>query len=125
MLPAEQEAAEVERRNRFDLAAQSPHREAMNPRQHPAVAPLHLPVCETRRETATQNLPFRFELSEGTSNKFWEIAVEGSSTTVRFGRLGTDGQVQTKDHGAPDKARAAAEKLVAEKTKKGYLEKTP
>ena len=38
----------------------------------------------------------RFELVEGTASKFWEIAVEGVSTTVRYGRIGTTGQTQTK-----------------------------
>ena len=31
----------------------------------------------------------RFELSEGSSNKFWEIAGEGAGYTVRYGKIGT------------------------------------
>ena len=64
----------------------------------------------------------RFELSDDKSNKFWEIAAEGSSLTVRFGRIGTTGQVKTKDHGSTAAATAEVEKLVREKTKKGYVE---
>ena len=30
----------------------------------------------------------RYELSEGTSNKFWEIELEGEAFTVRYGRIG-------------------------------------
>ena len=30
----------------------------------------------------------RFELASGSAAKFWEIAAEGTSTTVRFGRIG-------------------------------------
>jgi predicted DNA-binding WGR domain protein len=64
----------------------------------------------------------RFELSEGTHNKFWEVAREGSSVTVRFGRIGSDGQTQTKAFDSDEKAEAELAKLVKEKTKKGYAE---
>ena len=67
----------------------------------------------------------RFEFSEGTSNKFWEVEQEGASVTVRFGRIGTNGQIQTKTYGDEKKAASALAKLVAEKTKKGYVEITP
>jgi predicted DNA-binding WGR domain protein len=66
----------------------------------------------------------RFELSEGTSNKFWEVDCEGVSLTVRFGRIGANGQVQTKTFASAAKAASERDKLIAEKTKKGYVEKT-
>ena len=64
----------------------------------------------------------RFEFVEGTSSKFWEIALTGQEVTVRYGRIGTTGQTNTKSF--PDAAAAArhAEKLIAEKTGKGYRE---
>ncbi|MGZ3423537.1 MAG: WGR domain-containing protein, partial [Polyangiales bacterium] len=62
----------------------------------------------------------RYELSEGTSNKFWEIELEGSSFTTRYGRIGTEGQVTTKSFATPVEAKKAYEKIVAEKVKKGY-----
>jgi DNA ligase 1 len=66
--------------------------------------------------------PRRFEFSDGKSNKFWEISSAGAEVTVRFGRIGTQGQTQTKTF--PDKAAAAkhAAKLVEEKLAKGYVE---
>lgn len=65
----------------------------------------------------------RFEFSEGTSNKFWEIDYSGGdSFTVRWGKIGTDGQSQTKAFDSSAKAGAAAEKLIAEKVGKGYAE---
>ncbi|MFT3776210.1 MAG: WGR domain-containing protein [Minicystis sp.] len=67
--------------------------------------------------------PIRLELSDGTSHKFWEGAVEGESLTVRFGRVGTAGQVQTKNFPDAGAAQAALDKLVAEKTRKGYAVK--
>jgi predicted DNA-binding WGR domain protein len=70
-------------------------------------------------------LPAReFELVAGKSAKFWAIEVRGASTTVHFGRIGTEGQTQTKEMGSSDEARKAYHKLIAEKTAKGYTEKT-
>lgn len=64
-----------------------------------------------------------FEFIEGSSAKFWEIRVEGSTFFTRYGKIGTDGQVTQKDYDSEAKAQAEAAKLVAEKTKKGYAEK--
>jgi uncharacterized protein (TIGR02996 family) len=64
----------------------------------------------------------RFEFEEGSSHKFWEIVVEGSAYTVRYGKVGTEGQVQTKTFKDAAKAEAEANKKIAEKTKKGYAE---
>jgi predicted DNA-binding WGR domain protein len=65
-----------------------------------------------------------FEFKEGSSDKFWKITLEGKSTVVNFGRRGTSGQTQTKEWGSPDEARKSFDKLIAEKTKKGYVETT-
>ena len=64
----------------------------------------------------------RFELIGGGSKKFWEIGQSGPSINVRFGRIGTTGQEQTKSF--PDASAAAREvnRLIAEKIKKGYTE---
>lgn len=64
----------------------------------------------------------RFELAEGSSNKFWEITIDASSYSVRYGRIGTNGQTQTKSFDSPAAAETAAEKVISEKVKKGYLE---
>ena len=64
-----------------------------------------------------------FEFIGGSSRKFWEIAVSGNSFTVRFGRIGTAGQSQTKTFADDAKATREAEHLIAEKLKKGYTEK--
>jgi len=52
----------------------------------------------------------------------WEVERDGAEVRVRFGRLGTNGQTQTKDLGTEAAAAAHVEKLVAEKVKKGYVE---
>jgi DNA ligase-1 len=64
----------------------------------------------------------RFELVQGTSNKFWEIDVRGAVITVRFGRIGTAGQAKTRTLATAEAAGLEAEKLIAEETGKGYRE---
>jgi predicted DNA-binding WGR domain protein len=64
----------------------------------------------------------RFELVEGSSSKFWEITLSGASFTVRFGRIGTNGQTQEKSFASAEKAKSEHDTLVTEKTKKGYKE---
>jgi len=64
----------------------------------------------------------RFELVEGSSSKFWEIELRGSEIDVRWGRIGTSGQSQTKSLVTADKAQAQVDKLIKEKTGKGYAE---
>ncbi|MEI8257927.1 MAG: WGR domain-containing protein, partial [Deltaproteobacteria bacterium] len=66
----------------------------------------------------------RFEMEEGGSAKFWEVSVDGSDLTVVFGKLGTGGQTKTKSFGSEADARAEADKLVREKAKKGYAERS-
>jgi predicted DNA-binding WGR domain protein len=63
-----------------------------------------------------------FEYVGGSSAKFWEVSNSGAEVTVRFGRIGTDGQTHTKT--LPDAGAAAthAEKLISQKTAKGYQE---
>ncbi|MCC6333999.1 MAG: DNA ligase [Myxococcales bacterium] len=64
----------------------------------------------------------RFELVAGTSSKFWEISVDGAAFTTTYGRIGSKGQTTLKSFGSAAQAQAEAEKLIAEKTKKGYRE---
>jgi len=63
-----------------------------------------------------------FQLVDGTSSKFWEITVNGATFSTRYGRIGTSGQSTTKTAASPAHAEREAEKLVGEKTKKGYVE---
>ncbi|MEL1245250.1 DUF6493 family protein [Flavobacterium sp. DGU11] len=62
------------------------------------------------------------QYTDDTSDKFWQIEVTGNSHTVTFGRSGTSGQAKTKDFDTDEACLADAEKLVKEKTKKGYSE---
>jgi uncharacterized protein (TIGR02996 family) len=66
-----------------------------------------------------------FEFSEGASNKFWNITLNGASFLVNFGKIGTKGQTQVKEFATEEIAQKEHDKLVAEKLKKGYKETTP
>lgn len=62
----------------------------------------------------------RYTFEEGTSSKFWQIEIDGSTFTVVYGKIGTAGQSQTKSFGSDAEAQKEYDKLVKEKTKKGY-----
>lgn len=62
----------------------------------------------------------RYEFSEGSSNKFWQIDLDGTSFTTTYGRIGTDGQTTMKEFDSEAKAKKEYDKLIAEKVKKGY-----
>lgn len=78
----------------------------------------------TARSAAQEAAPAarRFEFVEGSSSKFWEVAQAGKEVTVRYGRIGTAGQTNTKAFADAVTAAKHAEKLIAEKTGKGYRE---
>ncbi len=65
-----------------------------------------------------------FQFSDAKSHKFWSIEVTGTSFTVTYGKVGTAGQTSTKSFPTPEKAQAEADKLIREKTGKGYVEMT-
>ena len=62
----------------------------------------------------------RYEFQEGTSSKFWEIELHGSELITKFGKIGSNGQTKLKELANANAAKAEYDKLVAEKTKKGY-----
>ncbi|AOF92311.1 DUF4132 domain-containing protein [Sinorhizobium sp. RAC02] len=63
----------------------------------------------------------RYELIEGTSSKFWEASVDGTTLTVTYGRIGTQGQTKEKQFDSADAATKEKNRLVKEKTGKGYV----
>ena len=64
----------------------------------------------------------RFEFVEGSSSKFWEITTNNREVTVRYGRIGANGQSQTKSFTSEAAATEHAQKQVASKLAKGYRE---
>ncbi|MGZ5505951.1 MAG: WGR domain-containing protein [Limisphaerales bacterium] len=98
-----------------------PNEEATN--TSPAPVPIPAATAPPTGSEASATLTRYLEFVSGSSQKFWEISVAGSSFTVRFGKIGTNGQTQTKTFGNDAMAKEQANRLVAEKFKKGYVEK--
>ncbi len=65
-----------------------------------------------------------FEFRDEKSEKFWEISANETDVTVRYGRIGTQGQIQVKSFLDTAAAQKHATKLIDEKTGKGYTEKS-
>jgi predicted DNA-binding WGR domain protein len=65
-----------------------------------------------------------FEYADGKSFKFWKIELQGADVVTRYGRIGSDGQETKKTFASPAAAQKEYDKLVAEKLRKGYVEKT-
>jgi uncharacterized protein (TIGR02996 family) len=65
-----------------------------------------------------------FRYTDETSAKFWNIELKGNQFTVTFGRLGSQGQTQTKKFADAAKAKAEHDKLIREKLGKRYIETT-
>ncbi len=59
------------------------------------------------------------------SSKFWEVTINGADLTVRFGKIGTNGQTTLKSLASADAAQIESAKLISSKTKKGYVETSP
>jgi uncharacterized protein (TIGR02996 family) len=65
-----------------------------------------------------------FQHNGPTSQRFWNIEVQGNTYVVSFGKAGSKGQTQRKTFPDAARAQAAAEKLIKEKLSKGYRETT-
>jgi uncharacterized protein (TIGR02996 family) len=65
-----------------------------------------------------------FIYGDERSHKFWSIELKGTSFVVTWGKVGTSGQSQTKSFPDESKAKKEHDKLIAEKTSKGYIETT-
>ena len=62
---------------------------------------------------------------DGKSHKFWTISTDNNSFTVVFGKVGTQGQTQTKTFASTVEAETEALKQANAKIKKGYAEAEP
>ena len=71
---------------------------------------------------ATDQQTRYFEFQDDKSAKFWEVTTDSTLVTVRYGKIGTNGQSQTKEFADATAAAKHVAKLVAEKSGKGYVE---
>ncbi|SVB89353.1 uncharacterized protein METZ01_LOCUS242207, partial [marine metagenome] len=66
-----------------------------------------------------------YELIDDKSSKFWEIEQKGSAVHLRWGKIGTQGQSKIKELDSKEDATKEVDKLIRQKTKKGYLSGKP
>ena len=63
-----------------------------------------------------------FIFQDEKSHKFWAVEQQGNELHINWGKVGTNGQSQVKSFADAAAAAKAELKLIAEKTKKGYVE---
>jgi predicted DNA-binding WGR domain protein len=63
-----------------------------------------------------------FSYRDENSDKFWTVDVEGKTLTVIFGKTGTAGRTNIKEFESNADAQKEVDKLIKEKTRKGYIE---
>jgi len=116
------QALEIDPGLRLDLAA-DPDFAGLGDGLQRLIAPKPRSVEAEEADPAPEadSATVRYEFKEGTSSKFWEIALDGASFTTTFGKIGAAGQTSTKDFDDDSAAEAAYAKLIAEKVKKGYV----
>jgi predicted DNA-binding WGR domain protein len=88
----------------------------------PAAKTAAKPAAKKAAGGGGMSSPRRFEFSEGTSNKFWTVWVEGTQLMTKYGKIGSAGSQTVKDFGTDEKVKKEYDKIVAEKNKKGYEE---
>jgi predicted DNA-binding WGR domain protein len=62
------------------------------------------------------------EYKDNKSEKFWEVSVEGSVMTIRWGKIDSSGQSKKKDLSTHEIACDEAKKLAEKKQRQGYKE---
>ena len=77
-------------------------------------------VRKSKKKTNNNSAYFEYKSILGSSNKFWRIVKNGTKITTHYGRIGTLGQMTTKDYGS--KVDHEYDKLIQSKKKKGYVE---
>ena len=77
-------------------------------------------IRKSKKKTNNNSAYFEYKSILGSSNKFWRIVKNGSKITTHYGKIGTLGQMTTKDYGS--KVDIEYDKLIKSKKKKGYVE---
>ncbi|MCA9718507.1 MAG: WGR domain-containing protein, partial [Myxococcales bacterium] len=76
----------------------------------------------TPATSAGTNVTRYFE-KPGAPGSFWEVTAQGVAMAVRYGELGTRGKTKLKTFRDAARATREAERLLAIKLKKGFVEK--
>lgn len=67
-------------------------------------------------------MKYELVFQDSKSHKFWTIEVSADSHSVSYGRVGSPGQSKTKTFDSAEACAKDAEKLIAAKRKKGYVD---
>jgi predicted DNA-binding WGR domain protein len=84
------------------------------------------PIAPVTTDPAAPATPYdhltfhRLVNSEGENSRFWEAALDGCKLIVRYGRVGTKGQVHVKTFAKETTAQLEKDKQIKEKANKGY-----
>jgi uncharacterized protein YfeS len=62
-----------------------------------------------------------YRFKDEKSDKFWRVEYAGNACAVNYGKTGTTGKYQLKEFAGPEECEKETKKLIASKTKKGYL----
>lgn len=73
-------------------------------------------------EVAASSKVRRFYFDDGELQKYWYIECSGKQFTTYYGRFGVRPADTRKEFGSAEEARRGAEKIIAQKLRKGYRE---
>lgn len=68
----------------------------------------------------TEVIYLEYTEAVGSSHKFYEVTIDDTKLTIRYGRIGEAGQSSSSSFATFEDAKKAGEKKAAEKRKKGY-----
>ena len=77
-------------------------------------------IRKSKKKTDNNSAYFEYKSILGSSNKFWRIVKNDTKITTHYGKIGTLGQMTTKDY--KSKVDIEYDKLIKSKKKKGYVE---
>ncbi len=123
-----------------ETTAKSPDKLTISPQTRALVAGMWKKVCAeadakekkstlaVRAETKPADKvpePVTLAVQSGTSNKFYALAVEGTTVKKHWGKIGTDGKVSEKTFDTIEDARKHYMDTLRAKLKKGYAKVDP
>jgi len=107
-----------------DAAAPVPAPATKKAKKEPAVKAAKAAAAAAAPAAASsgEGASIYMECDSSGGGKFWRCRVEGNSTYVTYGKVGTSGSTQVKEHGGDAEAMKFYTKMCNEKSKKGYSE---
>ena len=105
---------------RLDVARPEPIAKATKPSKPKPIEPEPEPESDSSTLAKFGAVAFRCKLVNKDEGKFWEIEVRGKAHIIKFGKIGSAGQMRLTEIGSATAARSDAEKRAIQKRKDGY-----